>query len=95
MFSTIEETFLNLDCNIYPQIHQLMAIYLTLPVSVASAERSFSTLKRLKTYLRNRMSQDRLSSLALLNVHREIPINVDQVLDQFPYLGSRKLDLIL
>ena len=38
-------------------------LYLTLPVTVASAERSFSKLKLIKTYLRSTMCQVRLSSL--------------------------------
>jgi hypothetical protein len=41
----------------------------TLAVSVASAERNFSTLRKVKTWLRSRMDEDRLTSLCLLNVH--------------------------
>lgn len=57
---------------IFPNIHTLLRICATLPITTASGERSFSTLKRLKTYLRSTMSKDRLSSLALINVHKEI-----------------------
>ena len=44
-----------LECNgdLFPNVKALLAILLALPVSTATAERSFSTLKRLKTYLRN------------------------------------------
>jgi hypothetical protein len=45
----LEENLINLDEDIYPSILTLLAINLTLPFSVASAERSFSSLKRLKT----------------------------------------------
>ena len=38
-------------------------IFLTLPMTIATAERSFSKLKLIKTYLRSSMSQYRLSSL--------------------------------
>ena len=38
-----------------------------MPVSAATAERSFSLLKRLKTWLRNTMMQDWLIGLALMN----------------------------
>jgi hypothetical protein len=71
-----EENLINLDEDIYPTILTLLAINLTLPVSVASAERSFSSLKRLKTYLRHRMNQDRLTGLALLSIH----VNIDDVI---------------
>jgi hypothetical protein len=56
---------INLDDNIYPTISTLLAINLTLPVRVASAEKSFSSLKRIKTYLRNKINQDRLTGLAM------------------------------
>jgi hypothetical protein len=37
---------------------------LTIPVSTASAKRSFSKLKIIKNYLRNAMTQERLSAIA-------------------------------
>ena len=42
---------------------------MVLPVTSCEAECSFSTLRRLKTYLRTTMSQERLNGLALLNVY--------------------------
>lgn len=46
-------------CNesIFPNIHKLLQILATLPVSTATNERTFSTLKRIKTYLRNSTSE--------------------------------------
>ena len=49
----------------YPNIRVLLIIGCTLPVSSAEAERLFSGLRRIKSYLRNRMSA-RLSGLALM-----------------------------
>ena len=40
-----------------------------LPVTSCEAERSFSALHRVKTYLHSMMKQERLTGLALLNVH--------------------------
>ncbi|KAK2704377.1 hypothetical protein QYM36_016690 [Artemia franciscana] len=51
-------------------------------LSVASAERSFSTLHKLKTWLRAQIGQTRLSGLALLNVHHDIDINIDRVIER-------------
>nr|XP_042913026.1 uncharacterized protein LOC122273036 [Parasteatoda tepidariorum] len=42
--------------------------------TTATPERSFSTLKRLKTYLRNKMGDKRLTGLALLSVHRDLAV---------------------
>lgn len=46
-------------CNpdIYPNIFKLLTIFATLPVATAQNERSFSSLKKIKTYLRNTMGQ--------------------------------------
>ncbi|GFT16091.1 hypothetical protein TNCV_3316161 [Trichonephila clavipes] len=49
---------------------------LTVPVSTASAERSFSKLKLIKTYLRSTMSQVRLSALSVLSIEAEIVASV-------------------
>ena len=57
---------------VYPNIWRLLGLFAILPVSVASAERSFSVLKLIKTYLRNSMGDERLSSLALINIHKSM-----------------------
>ena len=51
--------------NAYPNIEIALRIFLTIPVTVASCERSFSTLKLVRTYLSSTMSQERLSNLAV------------------------------
>ena len=60
---------------------------LTIPVSVsfASAEKSFSKLKIIKTYLRSTMSQQRLNKLTLLSIEKEMlnEINYDNLIDNF------------
>lgn len=53
-----------------PLVWHLFEVILTCPVSTASAERYFSSLKRLKTYLRNTMGQERLSGLALMTIEK-------------------------
>ena len=54
-----------------PELAKAMKILAVIPATSCSAERSFSSLRRLKTYLRNSMGQERLSSLALLHIERE------------------------
>jgi hypothetical protein len=55
----------------FTEVERLTRLLLTLPASNAEAERSFSCLRRLKTFLRNSMSQQRLNHVAVLNVHKE------------------------
>lgn len=67
-------------------------ILLTIPVSVASGERSFSKLKLIKNYLRNRMGQDRLSNLAIISIEKELSkmLDYNDVITDFANLKSRK-----
>ncbi|GBP21534.1 Zinc finger MYM-type protein 1 [Eumeta japonica] len=65
------------DDQFFPSIKKLLIILATHPVSNATAERSFSTLKRFKTYLRNKMGDERLTGLALMSVHRDLAVQLD------------------
>lgn len=56
---------------LFPHVEQLLRLLLVLPVSSASSERSFSSLRRLKTWLRTTMTQQRLNHIAVLHTHQE------------------------
>lgn len=85
------------DCNkdFYPNIFTLLNIFSTLPVTTCTPERTFSTLRRLKTYLRNSCGQSRLSGLALMSVHRNKEISTDRVINEFASKKERRLDFVL
>lgn len=78
--------------NIYPNIAIALRIFLTLPVSIAEAERSFSVLKRIKNYSRSTMLQDRVNGLATLNINWDIARNLDysELISSFAALKARK-----
>ena len=71
---------------------RLLRLLLTLPASSATSERSFSALRRLKTWLRATMTQARLNAVALCHVHRErvAQIDVDRVAAAFVQLNPRR-----
>jgi hypothetical protein len=58
--------------NTLSDVHKLAEIELTIPVSTAESKRCFSALKRVKTYLRNSMGQERVNALAVLNIHNDV-----------------------
>ncbi|XP_050512799.1 52 kDa repressor of the inhibitor of the protein kinase-like [Diabrotica virgifera virgifera] len=67
----------------FPNMKILLGILAVLPVTTASVERSFSTLKRLKTYLRNSIGEERLTSLALLSIHRDLQVKTEEIICQY------------
>lgn len=50
----------------------MVQLALTLPVGSATAERSFSAMRRIRNWLRSTMGQGRFSSLALLNIECDL-----------------------
>jgi len=59
------------DESLFPNLRIAVQIMLTLAVSIASCERSFSKLKLNLSYLRASVSQDRLCDLAVMSIERE------------------------
>jgi hypothetical protein len=51
------QAFAICDEEFCPNINMLLKIFCTLPVLIATPERSFSSLKRIKSYLRNSMKE--------------------------------------
>lgn len=60
----------------YPNITTALTIFLTLPVSVATNERSFSKLKIIKNYIRNLSGQQRLSNLGIISIEYKTASNL-------------------
>ena len=69
----------------FSEVIMACLLYLTLPVTVASAERSFSQLQLIKTYLRSTMSQVQLTSLGILSIEsqRLNDLNIEEIIDIF------------
>ena len=65
---------------------------MTLPVTVASAERSFSKLNIIKNFMRSTMTQDRLNDLAVPSIQSEVTIKIDftDIIDMFAMKKARK-----
>ena len=67
----------------FPTLFKLLQI--SLCVSSAQREQSFSALKRIKSYLRSTMTEQRLIDLASLSIERDIShqLTIDEVIDNF------------
>lgn len=89
--SDFAEAYQAADSDLFPGIHAVMKISATRPSSTAGNERAFSAMKRLKTYMRSTMTTERLNGLAMLHIHQDRQVNIDQVIDQFSKLGPHRL----
>ena len=77
----------------YPNIHTVLSLLLTLPVGSCSCERSFSALKRLKTWCRSSMTNSRLDMLAMGYINRERTQSAEDVLRTWDLSGDRRIGL--
>lgn len=77
---------------VFPNTVIAFRIYLSMMVSNCSGERSFSKLKLLKSHLRACMTQERLNSLALLNIETNVLRSIDMtsLINDFALKKSRK-----
>lgn len=55
---------------LFSEVDKLLRLYLTVPATSATAERTFSVLRRLKSYLRSTMGQERLNNTIILNIYQ-------------------------
>ena len=60
-----------------PETVKLLKIKSVVSISSASVKRSFSCLKRVKTYLRNKMGQERLGCLCRISLHKDVMKEVE------------------
>ena len=88
----LHESHLN---EVLPNVSVALRILLTIPVTVASGERSFSKLKLIKNYLRSSMAQDRLVGLAMLSIENDVAACLDysDVVTKFAAMKVRKVCL--
>lgn len=84
----------------FSEVYKLSLLILTIPVSTSSVERSFSALKRIKTYSRNQMLEQRLSDLALISIEKSFLKQLknkkdfyDDVIEVFVQ-KSRRIELV-
>jgi hypothetical protein len=80
---------------LFSEVAMLFRCLLVVPATSCEAERSFSALKRLKTYLRSTMTQTRLNSVAVCHVHAELcgANIVPEVMRDFAKLNNTRLQL--
>ncbi len=79
--------------DLYPNLSIALQLMVTVPVTVASKERSFSRLKLIKTHLRTTMLQERQLALAQVSTESGImrALDKDELIKAFSALKKRRV----
>ena len=91
---TLARTIKLCDWDSSPNVHTLLKIACTVLVTSYECERSGSVLKRLNTYLRASIKQERRSGLALLHIHQERQLDLEEIIDAFASKKQRRLEFV-
>jgi hypothetical protein len=79
------------DADSFPNIWQLLQIGCTLPITSAEAERTFSLLRRIKTYTRSTLTEEHFSDVAVIAMHYGERIAVEDILQAFIQAHPRRI----
>lgn len=84
----------------YSEVTKLYQLVLTIPITAVSDEHSKSTLKRIKSFLKNSTTNDRFSSLSTLAIERRLlgvlvkdPTFMENVINEYAKKEDRRLEL--
>lgn len=82
---------------LFPNVIIALRILLTLPISVAKGERTFSKLKLIKNYLRSSLGQEKLNGLAIISIENNIAqtIKIDEMVEEFAKAKARRIPFIV
>ncbi|XP_071153551.1 52 kDa repressor of the inhibitor of the protein kinase-like [Mytilus edulis] len=86
---TLKSSLKQAHQDFYPNIRRIFVLLLTMPVTSVCCKRSFSGLRRLKTWKRSTMGEERLCGLAMLHTHRDKDVSRDDILLRFDRTGHR------
>lgn len=84
--------------SVFSETIKLIKILVTIPMTTAEPERCFSTLKRVKSYLRNTMNQERLTALSMISIEKNMISQItnfnEKVIEKFCQCKYRRMDFI-
>ena len=84
-------------CRSYPLLHQIYKVILTLSITQVGCERTFSKLRYVKNCLGNQLSKDRLDSLLLMCVERDLLLHIlnHTIIDELAKMNAEMQRLLL
>ena len=83
---------------VFSETLKLLKILVVTPMATAEPERCFSILKRIKTFLRSTMTNERLSALGMLSIEKNMIAEIknfnEKVMDHFASVKNRRMEFI-
>ncbi|KAL4099003.1 hypothetical protein QTP88_023506 [Uroleucon formosanum] len=79
----------------FPNLFKLIQVGLTIPISSATCKRSFSSMRRIKNWLRTTMGQAKFTDLSIISIERDLSNSIDKnkIINNFG-LTQRRISLI-
>ena len=93
-YDSIADTLRNCNELAFPNIFAALKILEVLPVTTCECERSVSSLRRMKTWLRNTMAKERLNGLAQMHINDDITIDVEDVINTFARQNPTRMQFL-
>ena len=93
-YDNITDTLQNCNELAFPNIYVALKILAAVPVTTCECERSVSALRRMKTWLRTTMSNERLNGLAMVHINNDITVNVKEVMNTFARQNPTRMQFL-
>ena len=91
---SVADTLRNCNELAFPNIFTALKILAVVPVTTCECERSVSALHRMKTWLRNTMTNERLNGQAQMHINDDVEVNVDEVIDTFARQNPTRMQFL-
>jgi hypothetical protein len=91
---TLLDTLHATNSDLYPARYSIISILLTMTVSSAISEISFSAMRRLKSYLKSTMGDEQLSNLSFVHIYRPVKVDMDMIIDDLVSRRNLCLDFL-
>ncbi len=93
-YNSVADTLRNCNELAFPNIFTALKILPVVPVTTCECERSISALRRMKTWLRSTMINERLNGLAQMHINDDITFDIDEVINTFARQNPTRMQFI-
>jgi hypothetical protein len=94
IYDSVADTLRNCNELAFPNIFTALKILAVVPVTTCECERSVSALRRMKTWLRSTMVNERLNGLAQMHINDDITVNVEEVINTFARQNPTRMQFL-